>query len=351
MEVLFVSNIVGNGGAGRVMSLIANYFSSKNMKVTICSYLDSYETYQLNPQIKNIIIGSKGKFRPIGKLKRIFKLRNIIKNHPDATVIAFEDFVNMQTIIASFFLKNKVIISERNDPKQLDKKRLKKIARSILYRFSEKLVCQTPEAKGYFNPGIQKKTVVIPNPILSDLPKMYEGQRKKEIVNFCRMEPQKNLKLLIDAYSLLLREYDDFKLVLYGDGSEKEKLIRYTEQMGLTGKVLFHNACMDVHRKVYDCAMFVSSSDYEGISNSMLEAMSMGLPVIATDCPCGGARMFIENYKNGILVPAGDKQALYEAMKYLIEHPKEAGEMARAALNVKKMLAVEKICKAWESLL
>lgn len=350
-EVLFVSNIVGNGGAGRVLSIIANYFANENLKVTICSYLDNYETYNLNKGIKNIILNPFSKFKPLIKIKRIIWLRKIIHKNPDATIIAFEDFINLQTLIASFFLKNKVIISERNDPKQLDKRRIMKLARRILYRFADILVCQTPDAMEYFNYHIRKKSVVIPNPILTGLPVRYEGQRKKEIVNFCRIEPQKNLKLLIDAFSLLQQEYEEYTLAIYGDGSEKEKLIKYTDDIGLNGKISFHDAVFDIHKKICNCAMFVSSSDYEGISNSMLEAMGMGLPVIATDCPCGGAKMFINSYKNGILVPVGDTKALYDAMKYIIEHPDETETMSRSALSIKEELAVPKICLAWEKLL
>ena len=71
--------------------------------------------------------------------------------------------------------------------------------------------------------------------------------------------------------------------------------------------------------------MFVSSSDFEGISNSMLEALGMGLPVVVTDCPVGGARMVIKSGENGILVPVGDTQAMYEAMRSVLKDPDTSG--------------------------
>lgn len=89
--------------------------------------------------------------------------------------------------------------------------------------------------------------------------------------------------------------------------------------------------------------MFVLSSDYEGISNSMIEALAMGIPVISTDCPAGGSRMYIKNNENGILVPVGDKKALAEAMMKLAGNPEFAKQLSVNALKVKEQYALEKI--------
>lgn len=346
-EILFVSNLVGNGGAGRVMSLIANDFANNNKKVVICSFTDSHEPYQLNHTIETILLKPKTKITFLKKIKRIYMLRKILKKHPKATIISFEYFVNMQTIIAKLFLRNKIIISERNDPSQEDKKRVIKKARDILYRKANLLVCQTPDAKNYFPSDIKKKTVIIPNPIVSDLPERHRGERRKEIVNFCRLEPQKNLTLLIDAFHLLSKEFPEYILSIYGDGSEKDKLSNYIKFLGLMEKVNLYNFTFDIHERIKDCAMFVSSSDYEGISNSMLEAMAMGLPTIVTDCPCGGSRMFIKSYVNGILVPVGKKEELYKAMKYIIQHPERANEISIEGIKIKEDLNTDRIIGEW----
>lgn len=350
-NVIFVSNLVGNGGAGRVMSMIANYFSENHIDVTICSFSDTYDTYDMNKNIKSILIKPEIKISIFKKVKRIFLLRKVFKNNPSATIISFEYFVNMQTIIAAFFLKNKVIISERNDPRQLNKRKHMKIARDILYRFADILVCQTTDAKNYFPRFIKKKTTLIFNPILSNLPDRYTGIRKKEIVNFCRIEPQKNLKMMIDAFRFLHEKYPDYILSIYGDGSERVKLNQYINKIHLSEQVKIHDFTFDIHNRIYNCYMFVSSSNYEGISNSMLEAMGMGLPSVVTDCPCGGARMFIKSYENGILVPVGDTKAFYQAMKYMIENPKKAEKMSEKATEIKEKLAAHKIYIKWMELL
>jgi glycosyltransferase involved in cell wall biosynthesis len=353
-KVIFVSNFVGNGGAGRVMSLIANYFSENHINVTICSFSDDYDTYPINKNINNILMKPKYKRNNIAalkKIKRILLLRKVFRNNPGATIISFEYFVNMQTIIAAFLLKNRVIISERNDPSQLNKRKHMKIARDILYLFADLLVCQTKDAKHYFSKYIRKKTIIIPNPISSNLPERYTGIRKKEIVNFCRIEPQKNLSMMIDAFRLLQEEYPDYILSIYGDGSDRAKIFNYINKIHLSDKVKIHDFTFDIHSKIYNCSIFVSSSNYEGISNSMLEAMGMGLPSVVTDCPCGGARMFIKSYENGILVPVGDTKAFYLAMKYIIENPEEAEKMSEKATEIKEKLAPDKIYIKWMEVL
>ena len=93
--------------------------------------------------------------------------------------------------------------------------------------------------------------------------------------------------------------------------------------------------------------MFVSSSDFEGISNSMLEALGMGLPAVVTDCPVGGARMVIKSGKNGILVPVGDTQAMYEAMRSILKDPALADKLSQEAIKVRDEFPLWKIAKRW----
>lgn len=79
----------------------------------------------------------------------------------------------------------------------------------------------------------------------------------------------------------------------------------------------------------------------------MLEAMAIGLPTVCTDCPAGGARMFIEPYQNGMIVPVRDPDAMYKAMKYIIDNPEKAEMMSKKAVEIRNTLEKEKILKQW----
>lgn len=334
-----------------MVTLLSDELSNNKVEVKIITYRNSEQVYKINNNIEYQKIKIKHKNKFAEKVERIVNLRKEIKKYNPDTVIAFEYFVNMQVILATLGLKVKVIISERNDPNNVGSRIGIKQLRTFLYKFADILVCQTEEAKLYFGKKIQDKTQIIPNPITPNLPLRYQGKRKKEIVNFCRIEPQKNLKLLIDAFELLHNEYNQYKLIIYGEGTAKEQLRKYIENKGLEQCVILRNFVLDIHNRILDSAMFVSSSDYEGISNSMLEAMGIGLPTICTDCPCGGARMMIENEENGILVPVGNTIALYEAMKKVIENPEFAEKISINSIKINERLEQNKICKQWMKLI
>lgn len=350
-KIIFITNILGNGGSGRVMATIANYMANKNYDIKVFSFLDSYDTYKTNGKINNLVIKCKSKNKILKKIERIIKLRKILKENKQATIISFEYFVNMQTLVAALFLKNKIIISERNDPSKHGNKFFINKLRNLLYKFTDVLVCQTNDAKNYFPNYIRKKTIIIPNPLMSNLPERYTGQRKKEIVTFCRIEKQKNLKMMIDAFCLLNKDYPEYTLSIYGDGNKKQELIEYVNGINLNNKINFYGFIDNIHSKIVDMAMFVSSSDYEGISNSMIEAMAIGLPCVVTDCPCGGARMMIENNVNGILVPVKDVNRMYLAMNKIINDEKFSSNLSYNAEKIKEVLEQKRICRKWEAII
>lgn len=351
-EVLFVSNFLGDGGAARVISVLAEELANKGYEVTICSYpFRNREEYHHAQNVKYVKFEMQHQKGILYKIERITKLRKEIKKHKGATVISFEYFMNMQTVVAMIGLHNRLIISERNDPARVGGKTPTKQMRNFLYGFADCLVCQTQDALEYFPKKIQEKSMVIMNPIKANLPEPWQGKRKKQIVNFCRLEKQKNLPLLIDAFEEFYQKHPDYTLVIYGDGKERENLTKYIETKNLEKAVTLHPAVQDIHDRIKDAMMFVSSSDYEGLSNSMIEAMAIGLPTICTDCPCGGARMVIQNNENGVLVPVKNKENLMNAMNIIAENPDFANKIENYAQSIREKLSTEEIGREWSSII
>lgn len=91
------------------------------------------------------------------------------------------------------------------------------------------------------------------------------------------------------------------------------------------------------------------ASNYEGMSNSILEALTLGLPVVSTDHPIGGAREMIKNKVNGLLVPVNDTDALYKAMKYMIGNQEFAEKLGENASTIRYQWPVELIADQWNS--
>ena len=197
--------------------------------------------------------------------------------------------------------------------------------------------------KHFFPAKIQKKSIVIPNPVGTDIPKPYEGERKKWVVSVARLNPQKNHKLLIDAFADFEMEYPDYELHIFGIGELEGKLRQQVKSLGIEHKVCFHGFSDTVREEIRDSAMFVLSSDYEGISNSMIEALAMGVPVISTDCPVGGSAAYIQNGVSGILTPVGDKAALTDAMKRVAANSEWAASLGRNAVKIKEVYGLSQI--------
>ncbi|RDX09422.1 glycosyltransferase, partial [Bifidobacterium longum] len=105
----------------------------------------------------------------------------------------------------------------------------------------------------------------------------------------------------------------------------------------------------DVHACIFDASMFVISSDFEGLSNSMIEAIALGIPTIATDCPIGGARMVIDNGVNGYLVPVRNKERMVTAMCSIAGDTGVQERFSKAGVRLRERLSVDSISKQWLS--
>ena len=289
--------------------------------------------------------------------REIRYLRTYLKNEPDVTAIAFLQPAIPVTLLAARGLPNRVIVSERADPNRLMKKRYGKKFIEKYYVRADAAVFQTREAYAVYPKCVAEKGTVIPNPLKAGLPAPYHGPRNKTVTTFCRISKQKNLPLLLEAFSALHRDHPDYRLRVIGDApnAEGEAVLagikRLVASYGLAEAVSWEPFMKNVHGAVLHDAMYVNSSDYEGISNAMLEAMAIGMPAVCTDCPIGGARATIEDGENGLLTPVGDADALYRAMKRVIEEPGLADRLSENAVKLRETLSLEAIAGRWAALL
>ena len=119
----------------------------------------------------------------------------------------------------------------------------------------------------------------------------------------------------------------------------------YAKELNISDNVKFMGQKANVQTYIVNASVFVSSSDFEGMSNSMLEAMAIGLPVVCTDCPIGGARMVIKNNINGILTPVGDDRIFADEIIGLLKNPEKAKRLGKQASELREQLNVKKIAK------
>lgn len=355
MKYLFVNSSLTNGGSERVMSIIANQFAKNEYDTSMLLLRENKPVdYEISKRIKcyQLHYGTKNKLLIL--IKRFKQVRKYVKEINPDVIIAFMWDINLFTILACLGLHKKIIISERAHPKVKNKSILINICRTFgqkyLYHLANKIVLQTEQVKQYYPKRIQKKCIVIPNPINPILPERWNGDREKIIVAAGRLTEQKNFSMLIKAYARFYKKHQEYELVIYGEGPLKEELIQEAKKLNVDKFVKFPGYVSDVNQKMLKAGIYVSSSNFEGISNSMLEALAMGIPSICTDCPVGGAAMTIKDGENGILIPVGDEDALYEALVKIVENPDFADKISTEAIKVKERFSQEKLFDMWKEI-
>lgn len=393
-HIVFVIGNYKNGGVAMRTTNLANEFAKKgyqstilvtrdiaenvffehNKKVNVISlreYVDSHskdkKTVRQQTKRKRRIKFLKylryiSKFIPesdkkiaaeIKGLRRSESISVFISNNPDSVYIPFGVSYFEDVYYGAKGIDTKIIYAERNAPeKELPKDIYERYRIIKMLSKADGAVLQTQTELEYYS-GMLKNTVVINNPVKADLPEHFDGERQKTVVNFCRVSRQKNLPLLINAFIEFHKSHPDYTLEIYGNTVEKnedelkKEYIELVSSLNADEYIKILPPRGDIHSVIRDCAMFVSSSDFEGLSNSMIEAMAIGLPCVCTDCLGGGAREMITDGENGLLVPMNDEYALAQAMCRIADDKALSKKCSENASKVRETHKVETIAAEW----
>lgn len=144
-----------------------------------------------------------------------------------------------------------------------------------------------------------------------------KGQDEFLFGTIAGLRKQKSLDILLKSFASVCEDMKNAKLVICGDGSERDNLMKLTNELGLVDKVKFLGFRNDIGYVLKNIDVFCLSSQYEGLPISMLEAMALKIPVIVTDV--GGIPEVIEDGKNGIMVKKNDINSLANAIKMMYE--------------------------------
>lgn len=352
MKIVFVVSAMNGGGAERVVATLANRFAVQGDDVTILMVAGDTSVYPLHKDVKQLSIGQPSGGNPFVQIKRIASMRKYFKVHKDCHIVAFSTRINMFAILAAAGIPVSMTVSERNDPNQYNHIGM----RNSIYKFGAKngvkFVFQTKDAQMCFRDMIGRNSTVIANPLRSNLPVpavLRFSEREKKIAAVGRLEPQKNHMVLLDAFAGFHQSFPEYELHIFGQGSLEQELRNEADHLGIAEYVTFEGFRKDILEAIKTYAMYVLSSDYEGISNSLMEAMALGLPCISTDCPIGGSALCIQDGENGRLTPIGDARALQEAMEWIAQDDSRAEAMGQRAAGIRGRFSEEKICELWRA--
>ena len=353
MRYLFVSPGLRFGGAERVMSILANEWHRHGEEVRF--FLTGTPAESWYPLDAGIEIVSDFEAAQKVRIEQFIHIREIRKEctrwKPDA-VISFYNDICALAAIAIRGLHIPLIYSERNDPNRVNQRWIDKFYRKIVERKPDRFVFQTEGARRCYPDKVQRKSIVLLNPMNTTSFPMHDYEdEEKTIVSVGRLEPQKNQRLLIDAFSLIQDRLPDYRLVSYGEGHLRDQLEDQIQKKNMQNCVFLPGAKTGIQDYIRKASLFVLSSDYEGLPNALIEAMAIGLPCISTDCSPGGARELIQNGKNGLLVPCGDAAKLAAAMEEMVLNRKLATECGKNAREIQNIVEYSAIAKEWMSFL
>ncbi len=347
-KIMIITAAMVAGGAQRVISQLINIWTDEGVDISLVM-TEKMDTFYRIPDYVNINrIGRRNRNPLVDKVKRYREVRRIIKREKPDIILSLPEEIGIYTVLANIGTGIPIVVSERNNPWVMPNVKLTRALRKIAYRFVDGLIFQTENAKSFFPKSIQKKGIVLPNPLeLSRIPEPWEGQREKIVVSAGRLEAQKNFALLIEAFSIFHEKHSDYRMIIYGEGRERSVLQEMIKKHGLEYEVSLPGNNSDLLNSIKNSGLFVLSSDYEGVPNVLIEAMAMGLPVVSTDCEPGGAAELIEPGVNGLLAPIRDAQALSEKMCEMIENEYLYRSCSIEALKIKARFEASTVCRDW----
>jgi GalNAc-alpha-(1->4)-GalNAc-alpha-(1->3)-diNAcBac-PP-undecaprenol alpha-1,4-N-acetyl-D-galactosaminyltransferase len=355
--IVFVIPSLGPGGAERFVVNMANYYISKHRVIIVGLYKNRESYYHIDSGVEiqycsQTYNPSSGFFSAIlSNVKYIRTLYRICKSANASSVVSFTTSANVISIIVSRLLSLNVLISERANPYIYKPNRLWSVLRYFFYKYSNKLIVQTNFSKVYFKKYIAEESIkVFPNmvnPQFSNIRNKYNSSNRA-IVTVGRLDDNKAQDILIKAFAKC--RLPEWKLVIVGDGENRNKYLNLVEKLSLKEEVTFVGNSDSVDAYYNEAGMFVFTSKSEGFPNALLEALYFGLPTISSDCE-SGPRDLINDGVNGYLFSVGDVEMLAEKLTSLALDQTLRLRFSEAALKSTKMNEVQSIMPLWDNLI
>ena len=364
------------GGAERVITDKANYLAKEGHQLMLVSYEQGEHPlpYELHPSVQYRDLDCRfftlSKYSAPKHLYQYFRLKKQFRNNlhsvvhefkPEVVVLASDwqtlmgaviYSVNPVPVIAEFhntydYVMRKVGTSEGWLKSKLTQLYYRQAIKS-LGKCAQLVTLTEGDAKcwrQHFN-----NVTVIPNP-LTFYPDVIDDISKEHgrIIFVGRFNHEKRIDRLITAFSMIADKYPDWHVDIFGEGNEKDNLLKQILSMDLEGRVVIHEPTSAIYDEYKRSEMLVLCSEHEAYSLVLVEAMSCGVPCVSMDCPCG-PREIIQDGVNGLLSRAGDVEDLSAKIEWMINHEKERKEMGQVAREFAATRQLHVVMTEWKRL-
>jgi len=372
-----VAITLGHGGAERVISLLLPSLA-KDFDTTLVLFYDIVH-FEIPEGVHKVVLLSKAQQsgsilkKITGMFTIIARYNKFIRNNSIEISMSFLALPNIiNGIIAMRNKRLKTIISERCFPSLMYKYNkfsmfLVKIAFPLFYNRNSKLFSNSIHINEDLrqNFRVTLPMSVIYNPIVMDARKKDVKNAKTtsplKIINVGTLYGPKNQQLLLQALAQLNR--NEFFLTVLGEGPFENDLRAQIVENKLEAETDFKGRVPNVKEHLIENDCFVLSSNNEGFPNVLLEAMSVGLPSISTNCMSGPLELLNNNEpvdiapgafykaKYGILINVNDAKGLASALMYFKNHPEERKKYSTLSIQKAKEFELPNIYKQVKNLI
>lgn len=339
-KIVFIIPSMGGGGAERILADVLASLDSNLYEPILVVFAKKGKTPT------GIRVYDLEKRNAFDFVKLILRLRSVLIREQPSLAVSFITYANYISLLSKQFIGNKIpfVIAEHSVVYKTIAGRfafLKSLLVSRFYPLADRVItasdgCKRELVQLFHVPdGL---ITVIRNGVNIDLITQLAKEEvefpwfKEEtpvIISVGRLTKAKNFPLLLKAVSLI-KPAIDWRLLIIGDGEERAKLLALTNALGLSDKVIFLGYQDNPYKYLSRARLLVVSSDWESFSLVILEAMCLGVTVVATDCPFGPAEI-IEQNKNGILVPPSNAGELGGAISRVLIDADLCGSLVKAA--------------------
>lgn len=341
-RILFVTGNLDRGGAQRVISILANEYALRGWDVHIALLLDFKIGYTIDKMVSLHDV-SQEKKNITGLMKWIKELRKVIIEVSPDVIVSFVGRINIVTTLSTIGMKIPLIVSERNDPANDRRSQPERLLCKILYSKADRVIFQTDYQAKYYKRWCKNNFQIIGNPIQA---KEYRGKHPiKDILCVGKLMDQKNHPMIIRAFREISCSFPEKQVWIYGDGPQKQEIEDMILSYGLEKKIHLAGNTDNIFDVMHDFEYFVLCSNYEGLSNALLEAMISGMVCISTNW--SGIESIIEDKKNGYITKIKDSSALAKVLE--IAFTVDNSNLVKKGIETGKRFYVTNIIEEWDN--
>ena len=321
IKLIFFHPYSNIGGADNSLYRLINNLNLNYFSITFVSLNNSFLKNKLNKKINFIKLNASRSLFSINKLRNLLQNYILDRKYKKIILISNQNFANLIAIFATFNIHQiKTILIDRNHLDELNfyrnfndliKKNFLKFLIKVFYSKANKIIGISKKLSSDLQNLTKKKVVTVYNPtfdssILNKSKKPIILSKKFQyLINISRFTKQKDHKTTLLAFKLVAKKISNLKLILIGYGPELGNIIYWSKNFGIYKKIIIIQKCQNPFPFLKRSKLLLLTSCYEGFGNVLVEALTLNVPVISTNCNSGPAEILL-NGKGGDLVKIGD---------------------------------------------